>query len=99
MNETYIIPTVDDNSSIFPAYDDTVQLSEEKERKKREGWGDDIIAMQAAVCCLIAASLIILNVFYSDVTGKLFNKLCELTKSSEELLINPIKLLISLFDK
>lgn len=99
MNETYIIPTVTDDRTALPAEDDTEQLAEESSRRKREGGADDIIAMQAAVCMLIAAALMITNIFRSDISGELFDRLCELTESSRELFPNPIELLLRLLDR
>ena len=55
--------------------------------------------MQAAVYLLIAAALIITNIFCPDISGKLFSRLSELTESSRELFPNPLELLIRLFDK
>ena len=99
MNETYIIPTVADDRPALPADDDTEQLTEESFRRKREGGADDIIAMQAAVCMLIAAALMITNIFRSDISGELFGRLHELTESSHELFTNPIELLLGLIDR
>ena len=99
MNETYIIPTVVDDRPALPDEDDAEKLAEESSRRKREGHADGIIAMQAAVCMLIAAVLMITNIFRPDISGELFCRLHELTESSRELFTNPIELLLALFGK
>ena len=99
MNETYIIPTVTEEAAVLPAEDDTEQLAQEEKRRRKEGKADDIIAMQAAVCMLIAAGLIITNIFRPDISGELFDRLRGLTGSENELFPNPIGLIMQLFGK
>lgn len=99
MNETYIIPEVTDDLPVFPAEDDTAQLAAEREHRRREGGADDIIAVQAALCMLIAAGLIMTNIFRPDISGELFSRIKELTDSSHELFVNPIELLLSYIGK
>lgn len=99
MNETYLIPTVIDEAAPLPAEDDTAQLAQEEKRRRKEGKADDIIAMQAAVCMLIAAGVIITNIFRPDISGELFDRLCELSESESELFPNPIGLIMQLFGK
>ena len=94
MNETYIIPEVTDDLPVFPLRT-TPHSCGGREHRRREGGADDIIAVQAALCMLIAAGLIMTNIFRPDISGELFSRIKELTDSSHELFVNPIELLLS----
>ena len=99
MNETYIIPTVIDGHNTLPETNDTEPQSEDNPRHRRRCNADDIIVMQTAVCMLIAAALIITNIFRHDISYELFSRLLELSESPHELFRNPVELLLSLRDK
>ena len=97
MNDTYIIPEVYDCETELPSDDDTSQLRDEEMRRKKEGKADDIIAMQAVVCLLIAAGIVIANIYCPDKAEALYKQICRLSADTSELFPNPVRLIMEYF--
>ncbi len=77
--------------------DDAELLLEEYEEEKKYGRADDSAAMQAVMCLLIAAGLLIYNIFYPDTAGSLLSKLRQLSAGDSSIIRNPIDIITELW--
>lgn len=83
----------------MPAEDTTEYLETEEKRRKREGFLEDIPAMQGILCLILAVGLILLNIRFPDMAEELFSMVKDFSSSEQELFENPIELLEKLCRK
>lgn len=92
-NEHDKIISTDSQSEIDLCEDSTNALLNKYEKSRKQKT-DDIFAMQAVLCVLLAALLFGFNFMYPQMCEAVYNKVIEAVNDKNELIPNPIDVLI-----
>ncbi len=100
MDETVIDEVQENEEEIISEEDNTELLEIDNTRRKKEGRADDAVTMQTALCMIIAAGLIILNIFRPDTADELFSRIKDFAFRENEIISNPIDIVTDyIYDK
>lgn len=94
--EKYIEENKPVYSDEIPAADDAEELENEQMRRQREGGLEDIGAFQGILCLAAAVGLVVLNIAKPDMAEEFFIMLKSFAGSSNEIISNPIDIIIEL---
>ena len=79
--------------------DDTTDALLEQYEDGRSKRLDDVISTQAVICVLTAAALFILNLFYPETAGRLYEQLKHCMNDTSNILPDPVEYIVSYLQK
>ncbi|MBQ8297233.1 MAG: hypothetical protein IJX77_05560 [Ruminococcus sp.] len=77
-----------------PVCEDSTEELLKKYDRRRTQKNDDIPAMQAVVCVILAALLLLSNLFYPKLCTPVYERLLRLTSETEDVMPNPIDIIM-----
>jgi len=94
VNEEDFIELTPEEEFEFPCDDSTEELLKKYDKKRKQRY-DDITAMQTVVCILLAAILLVSNLFYPEICEPVFDDLKKHVSDQKEIMPNPIDFILS----